>query len=355
MPILTRMLASPLTVEIRRGAVADLAVVLRERHISADGAVVVAVGPSQGKQIWPTIERSLPGATVFEVGEASLASATALQEVMAGQGFDAVVGIGGGRTLDVAKYAATRVGVPMIAVATNLAHDGLCSPVASLEHAHGKGSYGVAMPLAVLVDLDYVRAAPARLVRAGIGDVVSNLSAIADWELAYQLKGEPVDGLAIAMARCAAEAVLRRSDGVHDDDFLVVLAEALVLSGLAMSVAGSSRPCSGACHEILHAIDQLHPAAADHGELAGLGALFATFLRGDDDLLATLLTCLARHELPLRPGDVGLDLDQFARAVVHAPSTRPDRFTVLEHLDLDDASVRARVAEFDRRIERQRL
>ena len=77
----------------------------------------------------------------------------------------------------------------MIAVATNLAHDGLCSPVASLEHPHGKGSFGVAMPLSVVVDLDYVRAAPARLVAAGIGDVVSNLSAIEDWLLAARERG----------------------------------------------------------------------------------------------------------------------------------------------------------------------
>ena len=61
-----------------------------------------------------------------------------------------------------------------------------------------------------------------------------------------------------------------------------MLAEALILSGLAMSVAGSSRPCSGGDHEIMHAIDQLYPGTASHGELAGVGALFCAYLRGDD-------------------------------------------------------------------------
>lgn len=346
MPILTRMLPSPLVVEVRRGAVADVAQALRDRHVSASGAVVVAVGPSQGEAIWESIRDSLPDAVPFEVRDASLATAARLQEAMAGRGYDAVVGIGGGRTLDVAKYAATRAGVPMVAVATNLAHDGLCSPVASLQHAHGKGSYGVAMPLAVFVDLDYVATAPRGLVTAGVGDVVSNLSAVADWWLAHDVRGEPVDGLASALARNAAEAVLRREDGVEDDDFLVTLAEALVLSGMAMSVAGSSRPCSGACHEILHAVDQLYPGTSNHGELAGVGALFATYLRGDATLLGELRRCLTRHGLATTPEALGLTEQQFVAAVLAAPQTRPDRYTVLEHLALDEAGAAAAVAGF---------
>ena len=60
-----------------------------------------------------------------------------------------------------------------------------------------------------------------------------------------------------------------------------------MLSGLAMAMAGYSRPCSGADHEILHAIDHLFPGTAGHGELAGVGALFSTYLRGADDLVAS--------------------------------------------------------------------
>jgi glycerol-1-phosphate dehydrogenase [NAD(P)+] len=340
------MLASPLFLDIRAGAVDDLPRLLQDRHISTTGNVLVAVGPRTGQDIWKRIEPSLPGATVFSVRSGSLAAAAELQAALGERGYDAVVAIGGGRTLDVAKYAATRAAIPMIAVATNLAHDGLCSPVASLEHPHGKGSFGVALPLAVVVDLDYVKQAPAALVSAGIGDVASNLSAIEDWLLAGRERGEPVDGLAMAFARTAAEAVIRRTDSINDEAFLVVLAEALVLSGMAMSVAGTSRPCSGACHEILHAIDQLFPETATHGELAGLGAAFATHLRGDEDRFAELITCLARHQLPCVPADVGLSQEEFASAVLAAPGTRPDRYTILEHLALDAAQTKARVRDF---------
>ena len=100
-----------------------------------------------------------------------------------------------------------------------------------------------------------------------------------------------------------------------------------------MSVAGSSRPASGGDHEIFHAVNRLYPGTASHGELAGVGALFCTFLRGDDNLAAEISGCLARHGLPRLPRRHGLDADRFATAVFHAPSTRPDRYTILEHLD----------------------
>jgi len=345
-PLLARLLTTPLFVDVRAGAVADLGDLLADRSISADGRVAIAVGPGQGEQIVEQIRPSLANAYVHVVHAGSLAAADELAELLRSTHYDAVVGIGGGRTLDVAKYAARLVALPMVAVATNLAHDGIASPVSSLEHGGGKGSFGVIPPIAVVVDLDYVRAAPPRMVRSGIGDTVNNLSAIADWELAHAERGEHVDGLAVTFARVAAEAVLHRTDTITSDAFLTSLAEALVLSGLAMTAAGTSRPSSGADHEILHAVDALFPGTSNHGELAGIGALFATRLRGDTVLEADLAACLVRHELPRTPLDVGLSQAQFVAAVLHAPSTRPDRYTILEHLSLSPATAADAVASF---------
>jgi glycerol-1-phosphate dehydrogenase [NAD(P)+] len=346
-PLLTRMVGTPLTIDIGPGAVAELAPLLADRRISSGGHVAIVVGPGLGEEIASALRPQLGNAELWTVGEGGVEAASDLARRLRQGFYDAVVGIGGGRTLDMAKYAASLSGLPMVAVSPNLAHDGIASPVASLVDQGGrKGSYGVQMPIAVVVDLDYVRRSEPSMRRSGVGDAISNLSAIADWRLAGRERGEPVDGVAVTFARTAATSVLLREDGIDDDPFLIALAEALVLSGLAMATAGSSRPCSGSDHEILHAIDHLFPGTAHHGELAGAASLFTSFLRDDAGLMAGIDACLCRHGLPRTPADLGLTEEQFAQAVHHAPRTRPDRWTVLEHLDLDEAAVRERVDAF---------
>jgi glycerol-1-phosphate dehydrogenase [NAD(P)+] len=345
MPLLARMVPSPLAVEVRGGAVAALADLLSDRRISSHGHVAVVVGPGQGEEIVRVVGPALENADVHRTASGSVGAALELAEALRAASYDAVVGIGGGRTLDVAKYAASLTGLPMVAVATNLAHDGIASPVASLEHDGRKGSYGVHIPIAVVVDLDFVRRCPTEQLRSGIGDALSNLSALADWQLASRKQGEAVDGLAAAFARSGAESLLHRTDDVGSDAFLTALAEALVLSGLAMAVAGSSRPCSGACHEISHAIDALSLGTATHGEQVAVGALFASFLR-EDDVVPALDASLRRHGVARLPRDLGLADEEFVAAVAQAPSTRPDRYTILEHLALSEAETGKRVDEF---------
>ncbi len=345
MPLLARMVACPLTVDVRSGAVAALGPLLSDARISSRGHVAVVVGPGQGERIVTVVRPALENADLYPIREGTLESAHELSESLREGWYDAVVGIGGGRTLDVAKYAASRTALPMVAVATNLAHDGLASPVASIDHDGRRQSYGVHIPIAVVVDLDYVRTCPREQLRSGVGDTLSNLSALADWELAGRERGEPVDGLAAALARSGAESLLHRTDDLVSDASLTTLAEALVLSGIAMAVAGSSRPCSGACHEISHAIDALHPGKATHGEQVAVGALFASFLR-EDPLLDALDAALSRYGVPRLPRDVGLTDEEFAAVVAYAPTTRPDRFTILEHLDMDHDEITTRVRRF---------
>jgi glycerol-1-phosphate dehydrogenase [NAD(P)+] len=346
-PLLTRMVGTPLTIDIGPGAVVGLAPLLADRRISSGGHVAVVVGPGLGEELAATLRPQLSNAEIWDAGDGSVEAGAALAARLRGGFYDALVGIGGGRTLDVANYAASLSGLPMVAVATSLAHDGIASPVASLDDEGGrKASYGVQMPIAVVVDLDYVRRSEPAMRRSGIGDTISNLSAIADWRLAERERGEAVDGVAVTFARTAATSVVHREDGIDDDPFLVALAEALVLSGLAMATAGSSRPCSGGDHEIVHAIDHLFPGTALHGELAGAASLFTSFLRGDEGLAHGIDACLTRHGLPRVPADLGLSEDQFAQAVLRAPGTRPDRFTILEHLRLDEAGARERIAAF---------
>ncbi|MGE7437884.1 iron-containing alcohol dehydrogenase family protein [Kitasatospora sp. NPDC001175] len=347
MPVLTRLLPSPVFVEIRPGALDALGGILADQRLSASGRIAVAISNGSGTVLRERLEPLLPDAEWFEVIDGSLDSAVRLADAMRAGHFDAVVGLGGGKIIDAAKYAAARVGLPLVAVATNLAHDGICSPVSTLDNDAGRGSYGVPSPIGIVVDLDVIREAPSRFVAAGIGDVISNISACADWELSHEVTGEKVDGLAVAMARSAGENLLRHPGQLADQALLTCLAEALVLSGIAMNIAGSTRPSSGACHEISHALDVLYPKrSAQHGEQVGLGAAFASHLRGERELTGLIVDRLRFHGLPVTAAQIGFTEAEFTEAVYYAPNTRPGRFTILEHLDLSPSDIRDAYADY---------
>jgi glycerol-1-phosphate dehydrogenase [NAD(P)+] len=346
-PVLARMVAAPLHVEVRPSALADLPRVLADRRLSNQGNIALVVGAGIGSEVLAALPPDLATAGVFTVTDGSLEAALVLSRDLQHRIVDVVVAVGGGRTIDVTKYAASRLGLPVVVVATSLAHDGLASPVSVLDVDGDRVSFGVATPLGVLVDLDLVRRSPHPLVASGVADVVSNLSAVADWELAAEHRGEPLDGLACMLARSAAEAVLLHREEPRSTGFLRCLAESLILSGTAMAVAGTSRPCSGACHEISHSIDLLYPDLRGyHGEQVGLGAAFATWLRKDEERLEDLVGALRWHGLPVVPEELGLDDEQFTQAVVHAPQTRPGRHTILEELSLTEENTRLAVRDY---------
>ncbi len=347
MPLLARTITAPLVIDIRAGVIDHVAQALADHRISPNGRVAVALGRASADLVYPALRGQFPDADVFQVEAGSVDAAIGLARDASGRSYDAIVGVGGGRVLDLTKFAAARLGLPVVVVATNLAHDGIASPVSILDNDRGRGSYGVPAPIGVLVDLDIVRRAPKVSVAAGVGEALSNLCAIEDWHLANERLGESVDGLAVMLARSAADAVLHHPGTVEDDAFLSTLAESLVISGMAMVIAGTSRPCSGACHEISHAIDLLYPQRRRyHGEQVGLGALFATWLRGDARLLTRMVETLSRHSLPIVPRDLGLDDDEFTKVVVAAPATRPGRHTILEELAMSREETRLAVKAY---------
>lgn len=124
-----------------------------------------------------------------------------------------------------------------------------------------------------------------------------------------------------------------------------LLAQGLLLSGLAMAAAGTSRPCSGAEHLLSHALDEaLGAGAALHGEQVALGALLSAEAHGSP-LRARLRSVFDRLGLPVRPADLGLSVEQVCRALAAAPATRPQRWTVLSTLDLGDQRALAALVE----------
>ncbi|HYO61067.1 MAG TPA: iron-containing alcohol dehydrogenase [Actinomycetota bacterium] len=260
-------------------------------------------------------------------------------------GADAVVAIGGGRCLDVGKLAAGRAGVTVISVPTQLSHDGICSPVAVVPDETGHAeSIPAIVPRAVFLSLPTLLGAPPASVAAGLGDLLANPLALRDWALAVERGIDAADHHAWDMSAQSfglVEPFLDRdpATSMADPAFLRTLADALILSGMAMIQAGTSRPASGGEHEISHAIDELYGGRALHGAQVAFGCTVSVHLYGEDHGL--FRERLRRLGLPQHPRDLGLTLDDAVRVLLHAPETRPGRYTIIEAAGLDEAAARS--------------
>jgi len=257
----------------------------------------------------------------------------------------AVVAIGGGRCLDVAKLAAARCELPFIAVPTQLSHDGICSPVAVVPDSDGLSqSLPAAAPFAAYFSLNTIAGSPLRSLRAGVGDLISNPFALRDWELAATTGNDVIvdDAWHLSIESYGLiEPVLDRLDprSLRAPGFLGLLSHALANSGAAMMLVGSSRPASGGEHKISHAIDIELGGRALHGEQVAFACVVTAALHGL--AVGPLIRILAKLGLPHHPDHLGLSVDELTRVLVSAPRTRPGRFTVLEKANLDEPSARA--------------
>ena len=242
-----------------------------------------------------------------------------------------VVGVGGGRVVDVAKVAAALDGIDFISVPTQASSDGICSPVAVMQEVDGRPkSLGARIPVAIVVDMEVLSRAPLVTWRAGLGDLLSNLSAVRDWRLANATYGEPIDDFACLTAEAAALSVYQRGADLQDRQFREKLMRGLILSGISMEMAGSSRPASGSEHLISHALDRLLPEPRPHGLQVALTTITAFILRGED--VSALIRYFRGLGLPVHPRDLGIETDLFLTAVRMGAGLRPGRTTVLDQV-----------------------
>lgn len=263
----------PGLVRIKRGALGRLGLYLRRAgHLR----VLVVAGEGLPESITGPVRRGLEDEGVEAVGwliacDNSFEAATAIFAAMPGK-LTAIVGLGGGKALDMAKYLGFLARLPYYAVPTSLSNDGFCSPQASLTMGGRRRSLAAALPQGVVVDVDACLAAPRLLWLSGVGDLVSKLSAVFDWKLAFHHAGEPVNDLAALLSDASVRQFLARPS--FDAQGMTSLATALMLNGIAMEICGSSRPASGSEHLISHALDGLSARPRLHGLQVGV----ATYL-----------------------------------------------------------------------------
>jgi glycerol-1-phosphate dehydrogenase [NAD(P)+] len=340
-----RELTVPRLLHVETGCLDEVAELLAAHDFELGGRVLVGTGRGPSRAFADRVTTGLRAQSVDvllmpdlsgRLDQAAMAAAVIIEE-----GVGVAIAVGGGRVIDPVKLAAARTGIDFVSVPTTISNDGISSPVSSLVDRHGERStHAARMPCGIVVDVDAIGTAPAPTLRAGVGDLISNLTACMDWRLADRLGEERFDAYSAMIAEAAARPALDLQDltsrGTHE-----ILAHGLLLSGLAMAAAGTSRPCSGAEHLISHALDaQLGSHAALHGEQVALGCLVSAAAHGSP-LLPELHRVYGRLGLPVCPEDLGLTRAQLVEAVAAAPAMRPDRWTVLSERSPGAADVTA--------------
>lgn len=241
-----------------------------------------------------------------------------------------VIGVGGGRIIDTAKIASYNTDRHFISIPTAASHDGIASSRASVPTAEGNVSLAAEPPLAVVADTAVIASAPHRLLASGCADIIANYTAILDWELSHRLRGEPISEYALTLSRMTAEILFDNADLIkpNSEESAWIVTKALVSSGVAMSIAGSSRPASGGEHKFSHALERLAPGKGLHGEKCGIGAIITMYLHGGD--WRGIRDSLRKIGAPTTPAEIGVDDETAVEALLAARTIRPERFTILD-------------------------
>ena len=224
---------------------------------------------------------------------------------------------------------------------TSTSHDGISSAIASLKGLDRPYSVMAKPPVGILADIVVISSAPHRLLASGCGDLVSKLTAVKDWELASRVTGEYYGSYSASLALMSANVVLDHAKrlGRFDKDSVRELVEALISTGVAAGIAGSSRPCSGSEHLFSHYLDMVAPDSGLHGEKCGIGTIMMAKLHGID--WRRVRSALRAVGAPVEASQIGVDDSKVVEALVRASSIRPDRYTILSRRKLGPGGARA--------------
>jgi glycerol-1-phosphate dehydrogenase [NAD(P)+] len=331
----------PRDVIVGHGVIADVGAAIEDLHLSGVPLVVTSPTPRElaGERVRNQLAADEDG---NGVGDGERPPVVVVED----PSFDSIqrvidraretdpgylVGVGGGKAIDIAKMAAADLGCGFVSVPTAASHDGIVSGRGSVPEGSTRHSVAAEPPLAVVADTEILADAPWKLTTAGCADIISNYTAVMDWRLANRLKSVEYSEYAGALSEMTAEMLVDNADsirpGLEESAWIVV--KALVSSGVAMSIAGSSRPASGAEHLISHELDRIAPGRALHGHQVGVGAILTAYLHdGDRGFWREIRSALESLGAPTTAEQLGIGPEELIAATTNAHRIR-DRYTIL--------------------------
>ena len=282
-------------------------------------------------------------------GDASFQSVENIEKEIENENIEVIVGIGGGRCIDIGKMTANNLKKPFISIPTSASHDGISSPFVSLRGGKKPYSIKVETPIEIIADIEVISNAPYKLIASGCGDLIAKITAIKDWELARDDINEYFGEYAANLSYISAKMILDISKDIKeykkiDRKITRTIVEGLISSGVAAGIAGSSRPCSGSEHLFSHALEYIASGKCGlHGERVGIGTIIMAKLHNLN--WQEIKKSLEIIGAPTTAKEIKADKDELIDAFFLAGKLRPERYTILNKVKLNRNQIKNLIEE----------
>ncbi len=204
---------------------------------------------------------------------------------------DVIIAVGTGSISDIIRYLSYKLHLPCITVATAAPMDGFAASIGILNVNNLKATMQAHTSELIFGETGILQSAPYNMIVAGLGDLLGKLSCLNDWKLSHIINGEHYCEKIAQLVEGCVRSVLRDASRVRDRDAVVVerIMSGLVLSGVAISLYGDSRPASGSEHHMSHywetIMEQQGKSHAMHGIQVAVGTVLMLMLQ--EEILKT--------------------------------------------------------------------
>ena len=329
-------IAIPALLKIGPGALGELGTYLKDLRLEK---VVILFGNGLIEMFGMDVMKSLAemGIDVLEYQELDtvrLEDLTSLAFSMPAK-TQAVIGIGGGKVIDAAKYCGFLRNLAFISIPTSASSDGFSSASASLLVEGRRKSVPARLAYGIVVDTQIIKSAPKKFIYSGIGDMVSKITALYDWKFEEEHGYGKVNDFATMIAKKAVNSFVRTPfESIEEDLFIKELLDSLAMSGIANEIAGSSAPTSGSEHLISHALDKMLEQPQIHGIQVGIATYLMSVVQ--DHRYKRVNTIFTQTGFWDFVKTLGMRRVDFEQAIDLAPSIKPFRHTYLHEQEYRD-------------------
>jgi glycerol-1-phosphate dehydrogenase [NAD(P)+] len=332
----------PRKVVVGEGIINDIGAVLEDLDIGESALVIWGANVKKivGDRLLESLEKKRFAINWEFSGLSTFQEVERIEKLAKKTKASFLIGVGGGRSIDIAKLASFNSKLPFVSVPTSASHDGISSPFASVKGLDRPYSVVAKPPIAIVADIDVISKAPFSLLISGCGDLISKRTAVRDWQLSHARTGEYYGGYSANLALLSADLVIDNSAEIarKAGDSVRVVVEALISAGVAAGIAGSSRPCSGSEHLFSHAMDLVAPGKGMHGEKCGMGTIMMAKLHGMD--FKHVRDALDLIGSPTKASQIGASEEEIVRALILAREIRKERYTILNEAQLNDETAK---------------